>query len=160
MSQLTQPTIKSAFEVSHGVGEEIARPTVWLYEGSVDHEGESFAFWYEADERDGDRTLEFTHEDPTDRDSFDVEAFEAFCEVKVQAQMNLFQLDHDYSVDWSYTNGVLRSSKEISTVYSDKYGRHFSIFHGIDGTQKYFSREGITQVMEGTRDAWDGDLDD
>jgi len=65
----------------------------------------------------------------------------------------LDKLDNGDTVDWDLTNGLLRSSKEIQKVDSDLY----QIFHGIDGSITFFSREGICEVLAGLRDVWDGD---
>ena len=65
----------------------------------------------------------------------------------------LDKLDDGETVDWDLANGLLRSSKEITKIDIDLY----QIFHGIDGSLTYFSREGICEVLAGLRDVWDGD---
>lgn len=81
-------------------------------------------------------------------------------------KQKLDRLDEGYSVDVSYANGILRSSKEATAFYEGEEGdliqkdekpAGYDIFHGIDGTVTYFTRKGIIEVMQGKRDPWDGD---
>ncbi|MCJ7797902.1 MAG: hypothetical protein MUQ56_14270 [Thermoleophilia bacterium] len=64
------------------------------------------------------------------------------------------RLDAGYDVDLSQFNGVLRSKKTVFSLGDGRYG----ILHGIDATVTVFTRDGIRQVLEGSRDPWDGDL--
>lgn len=146
------------FEVSHGVGEDFAQPVMWLYEGNVEHNGKSYSFWYQHDERDDERVLESNDWDLDAIDGFDIDAFEDFCENKVQAQMKMDTLRRGYHVDVSYQNGVLRSSKEMYQVFDLEHLEHFCVWHGIDNTEQYFTKSAALEVLEGTRDAWDGDI--
>lgn len=75
------------FEVSQGIGDE-ARPVVWLYQGTVETNGDSFRFWYEYDERDGEKKLEFVDEEPNEFDLFDFQQFEIYCQLQVEKEMN------------------------------------------------------------------------
>jgi hypothetical protein len=63
------------------------------------------------------------------------------------------------------SDGVVRSSKEMFlSGYSIPFdkdsseGRTFSIFHGIDGTVVDFTYEQAIEVLMGTRDPWDGEV--
>lgn len=58
----------------------------------------------------------------------------------------------DGVIDFAYSNGALRSSKEMF-----KSGDGFSVFHGIDGTMTWFTREQAIEVLAGERSAWDGE---
>jgi len=67
----------------------------------------------------------------------------------------LARLDAGETVDFAYSNGLLRSSKEIIKQDDDLY----LIVHGIDGTETYFSHQGIREVLSDRRSARDGDRD-
>lgn len=58
--------------------------------------------------------------------------------------------------DASLSNGLIRSSKEIS-AYDDGT---FGVFHGIDGSMTYFTRAGLIEVFRGERDIWEGDIEE
>ena len=58
--------------------------------------------------------------------------------------------------DASLSNGIIRSSKEV-TAYEDGT---FGVFHGIDGTMTYFTRAALIDVFRGKRDIWDGDIEE
>jgi hypothetical protein len=71
---------------THHIGEESARPVVWLFEGAVEHNGKTYSFWYEYDERDGDVNYEFEVEEPDD--DFDFDEFAAYCQAQVEKAWN------------------------------------------------------------------------
>jgi hypothetical protein len=62
--------------------EQDARPTVWLIEGVVEYKGNQFAFWYQYDERDGEKLYEFRDGEPSD--DFDFQAFEDSCQARLE----------------------------------------------------------------------------
>ncbi len=63
------------------------------------------------------------------------------------------RLDAGLDVDLSLRKGVLISTKTAFAFTNGRYG----IFHAVDGTVVAFTREGMQQVLEGTRGARDGD---
>jgi len=65
----------------------------------------------------------------------------------------LARLDTGRNLDLSMHNGILVSTKTAFACGDDRY----SIFHAVDGTLVTFTREGIREVLEGTRDPRDGD---
>jgi hypothetical protein len=65
------------------IGENGARPTVWLLEAEVEHSGQRYAFAYEYDDRDGDSSYEFTADEPDD--DFDFDEFRCRCQARVEA---------------------------------------------------------------------------
>lgn len=65
------------------------------------------------------------------------------------------ELDEKQQIDYSFSNGLVRSSKEIIKHTDGTYG----VFHGIDGSYGTFSRKGLQEVFEGKRDIWDADLE-
>lgn len=64
------------------------------------------------------------------------------------------RLDAGHHVEFAYTNGILRSSKEIIPNHDGT----FSIWHSISDAWTHFTRTGIEQVLRNQRDAWDSDL--
>lgn len=74
------------FKVSQGIGDG-PRPVVYLYEGTleltIDGVEYDYRFFYEYDERDGQKTLEFTEDEPPM--DFDREEFENYCQDQVEA---------------------------------------------------------------------------
>jgi hypothetical protein len=66
----------------------------------------------------------------------------------------LAQLDAVHDVDLSIGRGILRSTK-TAFAYCDG---HYGIFHSVDGRVVRFTRDGIREVLAGTRDPWDGDM--
>lgn len=59
-----------------------ARPTVWLLEGALTYKGTQYPFWYEYDERDGERRLEFKADEPDW--TFDSTTFEDACQAQLE----------------------------------------------------------------------------
>ena len=76
----------SEFKVTHGIGEDNARPIMYLYEGAVEHNGIEYRFWFQYDERDGEKLLEFLSYEPGE--GFDREAFEDYCYSQVEKLWN------------------------------------------------------------------------
>ncbi len=64
-----------------------ARPRVLLLEGTLEHNGERYAFWFEHDTRDGATYYDLY--DSTGHydlpDDLDYDAFEAACQARVEA---------------------------------------------------------------------------
>lgn len=58
-------------------------------------------------------------------------------------------------LDASLSNGALRSSKD---VYQNDDGT-YCILHNIDGTVACFTKEALTEVFQGKRSPWEGDLE-
>ena len=72
------------------------------------------------------------------------------------AERRVIQIEIDGYGDASLSNGLVRSSKEV-TAYEDGT---FGVWHGIDDTYTYFTRAGLLDVFNGKRDIWDGDIDE
>lgn len=58
--------------------------------------------------------------------------------------------------DASLSNGIIRSSKEVTALDDGT----FQVWHGIDDSYTYFTKEALADVFRGKRDIWNGDLDD
>lgn len=63
------------------------------------------------------------------------------------------RLDAGRDVDLSLRKGVLISTKTAFAFTNGRYG----IFHAVDDIVVAFTREGMREVLEGTRDPRDGD---
>jgi hypothetical protein len=66
----------------------------------------------------------------------------------------LARLDAGDHVDISIRSGILVSTK-TAFAYTDG---HYGIFHSVDGRVVAFTRNGIREVLEGTRSPWNGDM--
>lgn len=66
----------------------------------------------------------------------------------------LNKLDKQGYLDYALSNGVVRSSKDITALDDGTY----SVYHNIDGSYGTFSRPALLEVFEGKRDIWDADI--
>ena len=64
------------------------------------------------------------------------------------------QLDEQGYLDTALSNGIIRSSKDITAHGDGTYG----VLHCIDGSYGTFSRKAMNEVFEGKRDIWDSDI--
>lgn len=75
--------------------------------------------------------------------------------TEAQIAVALSKLDAGQPIEFAYTRGILRSSKEI---HPNDDGT-FSIWHAVSDAWTDFTRNGIEQVLRDQRNAWDGDID-
>lgn len=73
----------------HDVGEDVARPAVWVLWGEVEHKGKGYTFYYEFDERGGEVNY-FFDEDELSAD-FNYDEFTAYCQRKVEYSRTAWQ---------------------------------------------------------------------
>ncbi len=66
----------------------------------------------------------------------------------------LQQLEEAGYLDYCLSNGLIRSSKDITALDDGT----FSVFHCIDGSYGVFSRRAMEQVFKGKRSIWDSDI--
>ena len=74
---------------------DAAHPVMWLLEGSLEHNGERYTFWYEYDERDGATNYEFTNSADNYYDmpnNLDYDAFKAACQAQLEKSWSI--VDH------------------------------------------------------------------
>lgn len=86
--------------------------------------------------------------------------------IEQEIEAKFKELETGGNVDCSLSNGLVRSSKEAYGYYDGIEGQPlpagaefagYAIFHSIDGTTCYFTKQGLTEVFKGERSPWDGD---
>lgn len=63
-------------------------------------------------------------------------------------------IERGETVDIVLSNGLVRSTKEVSKEEDNRY----RIDHLIDGSETYFTKKGIIDVLQYRRSVWEGDI--
>lgn len=79
--------------------------------------------------------------------------------TRTEAETIINELPETGGYDFAMTNGPIRSSKTLSVTTDENGTTYYDVFHDIDGSVTYFTREGAIGVVMGTRDPWDGDAE-
>ena len=73
----------------------------------------------------------------------------------MDADEELTKLDAGQDVDLSYRRGIVQSSKTAFAYIDGRYG----VLHEINGHVTNFTRSGMREVLQGSRDPWIADVE-